>query len=132
MIKKLKHLELIENVINRLAKNSFFLKGWTVIFVTALLGFAAKESEPFYVLLAAIPTLFFWGLDGFYLRQEQLFRRLYDAVRETDEDDIDFSMDTAALQHKIGWFRSTFSKTLTPFYPAILLLTIVIFLWRFL
>ncbi|MDE0313355.1 MAG: hypothetical protein OXM61_00505, partial [Candidatus Poribacteria bacterium] len=42
MVKKLKHLELIENVINRLAKNSFFLKGWTVIFVTALLGFAAK------------------------------------------------------------------------------------------
>ncbi|MDE0324855.1 MAG: hypothetical protein OXN27_13150, partial [Candidatus Poribacteria bacterium] len=108
------------------------LKGWTVIFVTALLGFAAKESEPFYVLLAAIPTLFFWGLDGFYLRQEQLFRRLYDAVRETDEDDIDFSMDTAALQHKIGWFRITFSKTLISFYLAILLLTIVIFLWRFL
>lgn len=132
MVKKLKHLELIENIINRLAKNSFFLKGWTVIFVTALLGFATKYSEPFYVLLTLIPSLFFWGLDGFYLRQEQLFRQLYDAVRETDEDDIDFSMDTAPFQQKMGWFRSTFSKTLIPFYLAILLLSIGVFLWQFL
>lgn len=132
MVKKLKHLELIENIINRLAKNSFFLKGWTVIFVTALLGFATKYSEPFYVLLTLIPSLFFWGLDGFYLRQEQLFRQLYDAVRETDEEDIDFSMDTAPFQQKMGWFRITFSKTLIPFYFPTLLLSIVVFLWQFL
>ena len=132
MVKKLKHLELIENIINRLAKNSFFLKGWTLIFVTALLGFMTKYSEPVYVLLTMIPTLLFWGLDGFYLRQEQLFRRLYDAVRETDEDDIDFSMDTSPFQHKIGCFQSTFSRTLILFYFPILLLSIVVFLWQFL
>ena len=120
MVKKLKHLELIENVIIRLAKNSFFLKGWTVIFVAALLGFAAKDSERFYVLLTVIPTTFFWGLDGFYLRQEQRFRRLYDAVRETNEDDIDFSMDTTPFQRKRDWVKSTFSKTLPLFLcPAI-------------
>ena len=61
MPKKLKHLELIQNVINRLANSSFFLKGWTVIFVAAVLGFATKDSKPMYVWLAAIPTLSFWG-----------------------------------------------------------------------
>ncbi len=80
MPKKLKHLELIQNVINRLANSSFFLKGWTVIFVAAVLGFATKDSKPMYVWLAAIPTISFWGLDGFYLNQERLFRRLYDTV----------------------------------------------------
>lgn len=132
MVKKLKHLELIENVINRLGKNSLFLKGWTVIFLTVLLGFATKDPEPFYVLLTAIPTLFFWYLDGFYLRQEQLFRLLYDAVRETDEDGIDFSMDTARFQDKMCWFKSTFSKPLILFYFPILLLSIGVFLWQFL
>ena len=130
MVKKLKHLELIENVINRLAKNSFFLKGWTIILVAALLGFAAKDSAPFYVALTAIPALFFWGLDGFYLSQEQLFRLLYDAVRKTDEDDIDFSMDTAPFQHKTDCLKGTFSKTLIFFYPPILLLIIVVLLWQ--
>lgn len=130
MAQKLKHLEFIENVINRLTKNSFLLKGGTVIYLTVLLGSSTKYPEPFYVLLIAIPTLFFWHLDGFYLSQEQLFRQLYDAVRETDEDDIDFSMDTAPFQHKIGWFKSTFSKSLIPFYFPILLLSIVVFLWQ--
>lgn len=59
MVKKLKHLELIQNVINRLANSSFFLKGWTVIFVAAVLGFATKDSKPMYVWLAAIPTISF-------------------------------------------------------------------------
>ena len=130
MAQKLKHLEFIENVINRLTKNSFFLKGGTVIFLTVLLGFSTKDPEPFYVLLPAISTLFFWHLDGFYLGQEQLFRQLYDAVRETDEDDIDFSMDTAPFQHRVGWFKSTFSKPLICFYFPILLLSIVVFLWQ--
>ncbi len=80
MDKKLKHLELIQNAINRLANSSFFLKGWTVIFVAAVLGFATKDSKPMYVWLAAIPTVSFWVLDGFYLNQEKRFRRLYDAV----------------------------------------------------
>ena len=36
----------------------------------------------------------FLGVDGFYLNQEQRFRRLYNAVRKMNEDEIDFAMDT--------------------------------------
>ena len=72
---KLKHLEMIQNIVNRMASGSTFLKGWTVIFVAAVLGFVLKDSKPAYVCLAIIPTLFFWGLDGVYLRQEKLFRK---------------------------------------------------------
>ena len=121
MPKKLKHLELIQNVINRLANSSFFLKGWTVIFVAAVLGFATKDSKPMYVWLAAIPTLSFWTLDGFYLNQERLFRRLYDTVRETDEEAIDFSMDTVPFKQSGDWLKAVFSKTLLFFYFTILL-----------
>ena len=130
MVKKLKHLELIQNAINRLANSSFFLKGWTVIFVAAVLGFAAKDSKPVYVWLAAIPTLSFWGLDGFYLYQEQRFRRLYDAVRKTDESEIDFSMDTDLFKQNWGWFKAFSSKTLLTFYSPILIVIAIVLLWQ--
>lgn len=131
MEKTLKHLEMIQNVINRLANSSFFLKGWTVIFVAAVLGFATKDSNPMYVWLAAIPTLSFWALDGFYLNQERLYRRLYDAVRQTEEDEIDFSMDTTPFKKKLDWLKSIFSKTLLPFYLTILIVIGIVLLWQF-
>ena len=130
MEKKLKHLELIQNVINRLANSSFFLKGWTVIFVAAVLGFATKDSKPHYVWLAAIPTFSFWFLDGFYLNQERLFRRLYDTVRETDEDEIDFSMNTVPFKKSGDWFKAIFSKTLLPFYIPIMLVILLVLIWK--
>ena len=130
MEKTLKHLELIQNVINRLANSSFFLKGWTVIFVAAVLGFATKDSKPMYVWLAAIPTLSFWALDGFYLNQERLFRRLYDTVRGTDEDEIDFSMNTIPFKQKWDWFRAIFSRTLVFFYVTILFVIGLVLLWQ--
>ena len=130
MPQKLKHLELIQNVINRLANSSFFLKGWTVIFVAAVLGFATKDSKPMYVWLAAIPTISFWALDGFYLNQERLFRRLYDTVRETDEDEINFSMDTVSFKQSGDWLKAVFSKTLLFFYFTILLVIAIVLIWQ--
>ena len=130
MVKKLKHLELIQNAINRLANSSFFLKGWTVIFVAAVLGFAAKDSKPMYVWLAAIPTLSFWILDGFYLNQEQRFRRLYDAVRKTDENEIDFSMDTKPFKQNWEWLKAFVSKTVWTFYLPILLVIAIVLFWQ--
>ena len=61
MEKKLKHLEMIQNIITRLANNSFSLKGWTVIFIAAVLGFAIKESNPNYIPLVLFPIFAFWG-----------------------------------------------------------------------
>ena len=130
MVKKLKHLELIQNAINRLANSSFFLKGWTVIFVAAVLGFATKDSKPMYVWLAAIPTVSFWVLDGFYLNQEKHFRRLYDAVREISENEIDFSMNTSRFKQSGDWFKAIFSKTLFFFYIPILFVIGIIFFWQ--
>lgn len=130
MDNKLKHLELIQNVINRLANNSFYLKGWTVIFVAAVLGFATKDSQPLYIGVALIPTLAFWGLDGYYLNQERLFRRLYDAVRVMDKEEIDFAMSTTLFKQRGDWRKSFFSLTLGVFYGAILSVVVVVILWQ--
>ena len=42
---KRKHLEFIQDVINRMARNSFMLKGWTVLVVGAIIAFIARGGD---------------------------------------------------------------------------------------
>lgn len=116
---KVKHLEFIQGVINRLATDSFRMKGWAVVLVSALLVVLAREGRVDFAYIGFVPTLVFWGLDGYFLRQERLFRNLYDRVRVLDESETDYSMDTSAF--KQTWLASTFSMTLIPFYGALAL-----------
>lgn len=119
-----KHLEFLQGVISRLARNSFLIKGWTVTLVAALFALASKDAEAGYVLIAYLPTLMFWSLDAYYLRQERLFRSLYDEVRRGEV--TDFSMDTTPVEEKAeSWVSVAFSRTIVLFY-GILTMTIVI------
>ena len=80
-----------------------------------------KEALDGLVSVALLPVLFFWGLDGYFLRQERLFRALYDRVRAIEEDSIDFAMDVSGLgkSWQQGWIGATFSTTLILFYGAL-------------
>ena len=78
MESKLKHLEFIQGVVNRLASDSFRIKGWTVILVAALFVLLAREGRVDFMYIGLVPVFFFWGLDGYFLWQERLFRALYD------------------------------------------------------
>lgn len=92
MENKIKHLELVQNIIARMANNSFMLKGWAVTLVAGIFALAGKDADKLYFLVAYVPVVVFWGLDAYYLLQEKLYRSLYDKVRVTEEDDIDFSL----------------------------------------
>ena len=109
MDSKHKHLELIQGVINRFSTNSFLLKGWSVVLVSALFALSAPNSRVEFVYLAYIPAIIFWGLDGFFLWQEQLFRKLYDRVRVLPDDEVDFSMNTSVIKgdDRPGWSRTS-------------------------
>ena len=100
--RQLKHLEFVQGVINRLSTNSFLLKGWSVVLVSALFALSAADNRPAFVFLAYIPAIVFWGLDGFFLWQEKLYRELYNHVRQQKDEDVDFSMDTNPFQTKTG------------------------------
>lgn len=122
MENKLKHLEFIQQAINRMASNLFLLKGWTVTLIAAMFALAAKESRDFYFLLAYLPTLMFWLLDGYFLSQERRFRSLYDHVRRLHESAIDFSMDTQpfkATPSRNKWSHALFSSTLLIYYGVL-------------
>ena len=121
MDNKIKHLEFIQGVINRLASDSFRMKGWCVVLVAALFILLAREGRIEFIAVALIPVLAFWGLDGYFLWQERLYRALYDQVRTLEEDQIDFSMNVSSFRtgRPRTWPSATFSRTLSVFYGAL-------------
>ena len=127
MSSKHTHLEMIQGVVNRLSHNSFLLKGWSVILVSAMFALAAKDSQLLFVYLAYFPAISFWCLDGYFLHQERLFRKLYDRVRELSEEEIDFSMNTQSVQDQVAsWPKVTTSKTLLAFHGVIVISIIIV------
>ena len=116
--KIIKHLEMIQGVINRMAHCSFLLKGWAIALATAGLWISTKANDGYYILILLIPTFLFWILDGFFLNQERLFRFLYDSVTESKE--TNFSMKTN--YSKSNWLGVCFSRTLLIFYLGIVLM----------
>lgn len=120
MEKKQSHLEMIQGVVNRLSHNSFLLKGWNVVLISALFALAANNAKVLFIYLAYFPAIAFWVLDGYFLQQEKLFRELYDYVRGLEEEKIDFSMNTNVVEDKVkSWGRIVFSKTLLIFHGTV-------------
>ena len=119
MENKRKHLEFIQGIISRMAGNLFFLRGWTITLIGALLALFSKNNSPDYVFYFLIViVLIFWILDGYFLSQERSYRDLYNHVRKLKEEEIDFSMDISEYQKlkKNTLIFAMFSATLLVFY----------------
>lgn len=129
MDEKIAHLTFVQGVINRMAANSFLVKGWTIALVAALLAIAADKMTLSYVVIILVPVLLFWWLDAFYLQQETLYRKLYEVVALKENKDIDFSMRTEGFKSQIKSFKDiALSKSVFPFYVVILGLLIVMYI----
>ncbi|WP_419925404.1 hypothetical protein [Candidatus Poriferisocius sp.] len=116
------HLGMIQGVINRLARNSFMLKGWSVLLVSALLAYAANESEELILFVAFLPAISFWILDGYYLWKERLYRILYDQVRKLEESQVDYQLDVSNIpcdEFKKTWFGAMIAPAVSVFYLMI-------------
>lgn len=119
MEKKINHLEMIQGIINRMASNSFALKGWAVTLVAGIFALAGKDADKMYFLVAYLPIIIFWGLDSYSLLQERLYRALYDKVRLLPEEKIDFSMKASQrefIDQSCSFLSCLFSKTEIWFY----------------
>ncbi|MFI7430587.1 hypothetical protein ACIBPB_26675 [Micromonospora sp. NPDC049836] len=63
-------------------------------------------------MVGLVPLLAFWFLDGYYLWQERLFRRLYDDVRRSTSGTDLLSMNVATYRVQTTWASAAFSGTL--------------------
>ncbi len=127
MESKLKHLEFIQNLINRFNGNGFLIKGWAVTLVAALFALATKDANERYLFVTYMATIVFWLLDAYYLSQERQYRCLYNQVAIQSE--TDFSMD--ARHYAFGpntWYRSLFALPIYTFYGSLAILPVLLLL----
>jgi len=116
---KISHLEFVQKVINRLANNSFLIKGWSVTLVAALTTLSSGSKDQ-YLIIAYLPVIIFCFLDTYYLWQERLFIEYYEKIRIKKERDIDFSMIiTKEILDRNDYFETFFSKAIMPFYLGV-------------
>lgn len=126
MENKHKHLEMIQGVINRMAANSFSLKGWAVTLVAGIFALAGKDTDKLYFLVAYVPIVVFWGLDSYYLLQEKLYRALYEKVRKLDDNKIDYDMNVNLPEFKSdknSFWNCVISTTEVWFYLPLALIS---------
>lgn len=122
----LKEIDIIQDIIKRMAFNSFMIKGWTITLVVATL--LLKGTEKYQACIAFIPLLVFWFLDAYFLRQERMYRILYDWVinNRLKTEECLFDMKTRRFENEVQSIpRIMFSITLGWFYGSIAILVII-------
>ncbi len=102
------HLNMIQGVINRLADNSFNIKGWSVAVLSALLGLAVNNNQPSgSAAVALIPAVAFWVLDAYYLMLERRYRKLFSTVVQeagtpvADRRIAPFNLDSSLVKDEV-------------------------------
>jgi hypothetical protein len=81
---RVKHLEMVQSIVARMAANSATVKNYCITLTTAVCGFAVMIHRPLIAALALLPIASFALLDAQYLRLERRFRGLFDRVRSED------------------------------------------------
>lgn len=135
------YLNMIQDIIKRMADNSFAMKNWCIAVSSGLFGINTWKEENWKAyLLLLIPIIMFWYLDSYYLRQERLFRGVYDRVRKMSDDEINNSnYSLIPPQKRTAEYKDTykmknvfFSLTELCFYGVLILLGFFICLVLFL
>ena len=150
-----KELDLIQDVIKRMAQNSFQVKAWLIGILSALVVLESKSifaqagsDKVFSIemnLFLLLPILCFWYLDAFFLSTEKLYRELYKWVVKHRPDTTAYQYDLNTFTREVGdkkenllkpqndvWHMMR-SKTLLPFYlvPLFFVLGVIFFnTWR--
>lgn len=127
MESKLKHLEMIQGVINRMASNSFVFKGWSITIIAGLTAFATKDTNLKLIAVSVVATVIFWLVDAYYLMLERAFRELYKNVASKKPRDIDFLMNAPGIGFS-NWLKTLFRPILYLFYGSVLVLLYLTFL----
>ena len=121
----LKEIDIIQDIIRRMAFNSFMIKGWAITLVVVALLLKGTEYQ---VWIAFIPLLVFWFLDAYFLWQERMYRKLYEWVinNRLKTDEYLFDMNAYRFKDEVqSRFRIMFSITLGWFYGSIAILIVI-------
>lgn len=128
-----KELDLIQGCINRMANNSFLIKGWCITLVLGLITFTSTLPNQNLFLTGCIAIIVCWLSDSYFLRIERLYRKKYKWViseeskkekrlYKYDLNPYNKKMHLKSCDLKISIIEVFFSITLLVFYLISLIL----------
>lgn len=132
-----KEIDLIQSVINRMAKNSFLIKGWLISLVVVILALKPNEVNiNLTVIILGIVTIAFWYLDAFFLKTEKIYREMYEFVIEEREKGVFdnlYNLNPSKMPSNVkkkypNILEVMFSKTLRWFYLILLIALILMYI----
>ena len=118
----IEEVKIAQDIIKRMAGNSFNVKTWTITLIVATLLFKGNNNH---IFIAFIPLIAFWFLDSYYLQQERLFRKVHDWIvsYRLQHDDKLFNMNPVGFKNEVQSVkRIMFSVSTLPFYGSIFLM----------
>lgn len=81
---EVKHLEMIQNIVDRMNRNSFQVKALTTVILAGVFTVFSRIKYVEILYVTIIPVILLWVLDSFYLQTERKFIELYsDIVKGT-------------------------------------------------
>jgi len=112
---RIKHLEMLQSLITRMAGYGASFKSYCITVTTAVIGFAFTLHRPAVAALALLPVIAFGVADAQYLRVERRFREVFNLVRKESWDTMPsfeinlqsapaLSFMSAATSWSIVWF----------------------------
>lgn len=131
-----KEIDLIQAVINRMAHNSFLLKGWAITIIVAVLALTkdtlVTNDITYFSIVLLIPLVVFWYLDAFFLHKERCYIKLYDWVIENrlKTEEFQYSLNYKRFENEVdSIWKIMRSATLRIFYgiTAIILMGITVY-----
>lgn len=125
---KIRYLEMIQGIINRMANNSYSIKGWLIAIITAGYIFIQGEFSWLVFLAFIVLVILFALLDANYLFYERKYRALYDIARS--KENVDFSMrtDIPEIAEKCKYFSCLKSPSIYFPYIALIVYLSLLFL----
>ena len=132
-----KEIDIIQDCINRMAQNSFMIKGWLVTLVVAMLILMPENIDFILVgIISLIPLISFWYLNAVFLQTEKKFRKLYEWViveRLKGNHEFLYGLDTERFNKEVSpVIKIMFSKTLLPVYGVITIIIVAAVIIRLL
>ncbi len=119
------HLQMIQAVIDRMGRNSFLLKGWSISLVAALLGLAVDKANGDFAVIAAGGATVLALLDGYYLAVERRYRDLYNEVIDPAQTVAEWSLTAKKMKGGDVW-SALFSATVLPLHGIAIVCAVVV------
>lgn len=120
------HINLVQNIITRMAGNSYNTKKFSIIFISllmsAIVSFKTSAVPTISYLLIGV-IIAFWLLDAFYVYLERDFVKLHKEVASKTKVNFDMSREKGNFE---DYLEALFSMSVLLVYPLMIISIIVV------